>query len=839
MNEIELKSWLKKQTGILDSIIAKASREFHKDALAFRRFEQFGFDLAECQIESWNLREGKDLCYDRPNTPLVYALWYHARRVNTFLTHFVTHLFEAKNLSNLEIFDLGAGTGAVQWAVGMVYHKMKQEGLPFPQLRIVNIDTSPFMLHFSENYLWKYFLEAYSYSKDFSSAIIYDINSWNNQQNINISNPWITASYLFDISDNSVTGDYKKAVLKSFNEIISNYNPEKFLLLTSLAKEKLVDEVSREFDTKEYIIKKVKDNNLLLEGVLPAVNQFRTELYNLYKSFLNEYKERSIKNNATWDDSSFVGTIITKRQAEIFGQKPTNSEVKLHSSSIKERNKVQLNDEQKKAAKNINQPTVVIGPAGCGKSIVITERILNIVKDASYNPNLRILLTTFNIELLGQLREWLIDILEKNKILEIQSNRDGVKIFFTGNTSLRENIRILHFDMLPKYLGNIPYWGLVEEAQHDKILNGIIASVKAKNNISDDRFDNILNTGFLKEEYYRVIYGLQVGIQGSKQNYLTVLRRGRGSALDKGKRELVWQCLEFYANHIYNNQVPSFIVRRQLFLNSLANNQVTLKFDYVVVDEFQDCTTADFEMFFLLLNNPNNLIISGDLAQAVHLGKSASIESLREAIRGDRQMNDISWNYLDGSYRLPFRICEAIKKISEHIHVSFKGNHAARVLTPYKGAPPGARPIIVLGKDETDISSKILQIINQYQIYNLDKKCILEKDNLLGRRLSIDSDTILRLKGLEKQCVIWSTRSGIEHKKEKFEFVYTILTRTSCLLIIALFEGKNGNGGSQSIFREIIGLLNSDNIIFWDKETKDSFENFCEEVENNDEIDEV
>jgi DNA helicase II / ATP-dependent DNA helicase PcrA len=79
------------------------------------------------------------------------------------------------------------------------------------------------------------------------------------------------------------------------------------------------------------------------------------------------------------------------------------------------------------------------------------------------------------------------------------------------------------------------------------------------------------------------------------------------------------------------------------------------------VDEFQDCTRADFEIFFNLLNNPNHLIISGDLAQAVHLGKSANIESLREAIRSERTMNDISWNYLDGSYRLPFRVCEAVE----------------------------------------------------------------------------------------------------------------------------------------------------------------------------------
>jgi hypothetical protein len=58
----------------------------------------------------------EDLCYDRPNSPLVYSIWYHGRRVNTFLSCIAKMLFNTKN-TQIEIFDLGAGTGAVQWAV--------------------------------------------------------------------------------------------------------------------------------------------------------------------------------------------------------------------------------------------------------------------------------------------------------------------------------------------------------------------------------------------------------------------------------------------------------------------------------------------------------------------------------------------------------------------------------------------------------------------------------------------------------------------------------------------------------------------------------------------------
>src|SRR5260221_5606498 len=839
MTNPQLISWLKEQASVLDEIIASACRKFQQDALINRSADQFGFDLAEGQRESWNLWDGKDLCYDRPNTPFVYAMWYHGRRVNTFLTHFAETLSDARGNGRLDIFDLGAGTGAVQWAVGLVYHKLRSEGMAFPKLRIVNVDTSPFMLHFNRDYLWKYFVERYPHCKEFSDDILYNIHSWNNQQAISISSPWITASYLFDISDTSTDGGYKKAVLKSFQEIIDKYKPSRLLLLTARSKEGLVDEVAGDFDPKEYNVRKIKNDDRFLKGSLVSVNRLRTELFNQYQRFLSDYRAASVKRTAEWNDVSFVGIVITRIQSALLGVKESLQGVELHSSAMSVRSKVELNNDQKKAAINVSQPTVVIGPAGCGKSIVITERIKNIVTELDYNPKLTILLTSFNKELLGQLKGWLQDILLPSKIRLVEENAGGVKILFAGNDSLRENIRILHFDMLPKFLGGVKYWRYVNDSEHHVILNGIITEVKVRNKISDDRYDTVLNTEFLLEEYQRVIYGLQVGINGAKEEYLNVARKGRGKALDVTRRELVWQCLERYARHIYANRIPSYVLRRQLFLSKLKSGAVSLKFDYVVVDEFQDCTKADFEIFFHMLHDPNYLVLAGDLAQAVHLGRSANIEILREAIRGGGDtLRDIKWSYLEGSYRLPFRICESILKISEHINLVFRKSHAARVLSPYKGAPPGARPIVVAGKDVADLSAKIREIVRLYSIFGLANNCILERDPFLRASLGIDTDTVLRLKGMEKHCVIWSTRAGIEHIKEKFEFVYTILSRTSRLLIIALFDAADGSTGTLGIYKEAIELLDRERLIFWDKETKEKFPFFCQAVQAIDETEE-
>lgn len=835
MKEAQLFEWLQQQQPTLDLIIAEAGRKFHGQ---HKSRPNFGFDLASCQSESFNLAHHKDLCYDRPNIAFCYSLWYHARRVNTFLSHFARTILQS-NHPILEFFDLGAGTGAVQWAIGLIYQKMKASGLPVPKIRIINIDTSPFMLHYSKELLWKHFLVKYPFCNDFTNDIEYEVNSWNNEKNVSISNPWITASYLFDISDTSDIGDYRQSVLAGFSDILTAYSPSKLLLLTSAFKEHLMNEVSSQFSTTDFIVEKIKNTSLLLSGPLPSVNLFRTELLHEYDPYLRTLEERSIGHPATWHDQSFVATVITRRRIELFRESQYGEKIKLHDASIKVRRDVTLNPEQAKAARNINRSSIIIGPAGCGKSIVITERIKNIIEEADYNPNLTILVTTFNKELLGQLAVWISDVLEAGRFRIVYDRgfhgqaEKPCTFYFEGSTI--GNIRLLHFDMLPRYIGKIPAWGLVDMNRHKEILVNIIKDVKLKSNVVDDRYDNILNPEFLLEEYHRVIYGLKVGINGARETYLTVSRKGRGSEprLEKNKerRMLVWECLDQYAVYIYQKKVASFTLRRQLFLSKLASHEINTEYDYVVVDEFQDCTRADFEIFFHLLKHPNYLIAAGDLAQAVHLGKSANVDNLRVAIREGKTMDDIRWSYLEGSYRLPFRVCEAIKRISEHINLSFKGNRAASILTPYKGSPPGARPIIVHGRNETDIAIKISDIIEQYSSFDLREKCILEKDDLLQERLKIHSDTVLRLKGLEKHLVIWSTRAPVEFEKEKFEFVYTILSRTSCILVIALFhDPDNLISHTQEIFKEAIGLLRRDRIIFWDQETKDMFDAFCQNV---------
>jgi hypothetical protein len=190
---------------------------------------------------------------------------------------------------------------------------------------------------------------------------------------------------------------------------------------------------------------------------------------------------------------------------------------------------------------------------------------------------------------------------------------------------------------------------------------------------------------------------------------------------------------------------------------------------------------------------------------------------------------------LEGSYRLPFRISECISRVSDKINQKRsknENNESGNIINPFKGSPPGARPIIFYASTIRDIKIKIQSIFNTYKIYGFDTISIFERDTDLCRIINeigikATEETILKAKGLEKQCVLWSTRTPINTEKEVDEYVYTILTRTSSILIIALSDKIS------QPYIEILKVLSTNRIIFFDKVSKDKYFEFCQKKESD------
>jgi DNA helicase II / ATP-dependent DNA helicase PcrA len=241
--------------------------------------------------------------------------------------------------------------------------------------------------------LWKEFVKSYP-EIDNNFVVEYEVNSWNNEKNLETSNPILSASYLFDASDN------KNEIAKDFNSLVQKYKPKTVLLLTSSQPEKMqfLAELEKDFRIQGYETQKVLDSNLLFSNPLENINKVRTKLGAILSV-------SELQRSSSWIDRSHFGIVLQKPKSELTfsfaGNKISN--IDIFNPPITVRKDVVLNEKQKRAARNTDSPSVIVGPAGCGKSIVITEKVKNIIEESKYDPNLKILITTFNKGLIGKL----------------------------------------------------------------------------------------------------------------------------------------------------------------------------------------------------------------------------------------------------------------------------------------------------------------------------------------------------------------------------------------------------------------------------------------------------
>ena len=112
----------------------------------------------------------------------------------------------------------------------------------------------------------------------------------------------------------------------------------------------------------------------------------------------------------------------------------------------------------------------------------------------------------------------------------------------------------------------------------------------------------------------------------------------------------------------------------------------------------------------------------------------------------------------------------------------------------------------------------------------VDRVTIFERDAELNLALVLnqtptETEIILKAKGLEKNCVLWSTRINVDTQTEKEEFIYTILTRTVSLLIILVFPNI------QQDYINIIKQFVEPRLIRWDEESETKYQEIRQTVD--------
>ena len=372
-----IKEWIQNQAPLLDHVIATTAEQYFNKLIGNNHATGlFGIDRA--MQESLKLSNGCDLSYDLLATPFVYSVWYHARRVNTCLRVLDDALYEAG--SNIVVYDLGAGTGAWQWAFGLYAMAMKAHGDVTPEIHFVNIDSSPFMLDYL-NLLWEGLCGELPGCREIDYKVY--LESWTNEIP-GAYETWLCASYLFDHSDKH------EKLSTDFDNLVGAYLPRRVLLSTSTGKSTLLKAVSRDLINEKFSSKDLH-NEFVLRGKLPKTSELRSRLQNSHKVWLNG------NSATTWEESYFTGVHFTNDEPALDlegGGLSSKRPLHMYQLPSHERIKIRLTTDQQRAARYKPRPTHLYGPAGCGKTVcddgapqesIVTEGIRPITTDSCDN----------------------------------------------------------------------------------------------------------------------------------------------------------------------------------------------------------------------------------------------------------------------------------------------------------------------------------------------------------------------------------------------------------------------------------------------------------------------
>lgn len=256
-----------------------------------------------------------------------------------------------------------------------------------------------------------------------------------------------------------------------------------------------------------------------------------------------------------------------------------------------------LNPSQKEAVLHIHSPLLIIAGAGSGKTRVITHKIAYLLQEKEHTPA-QILGVTFTNKAAGEM---------KNRIHEltgIDAHAFNISTFHAlGMRILRESGHSVGFDR---------DWQIMDEGDHRKIIERIV-----KDNSSHFTSD-------MRDAIKRKI---------SLAKMELIYPNNRELLLQRNFNEEETEIYSLYFKFQKQNKMWDYEDLISLPVKMLHNNReltekYSLRYRYVMVDEFQDTNPNQYELIRLIAGEHKNITIVGDDDQAIYSWRGASIRFL-------------------------------------------------------------------------------------------------------------------------------------------------------------------------------------------------------------------
>ena len=294
-----------------------------------------------------------------------------------------------------------------------------------------------------------------------------------------------------------------------------------------------------------------------------------------------------------------------------------------------------LNAEQKQAVSNVEGPTLIVAGAGSGKTRVLTSRIACILARGG-DPS-RILALTFTKKAAGEMKE---------RIARMVGPRKAWKLCMGTFHSVF--IRFLR-----EYAGSIGYPPTFTIYDTSDSTSAIKACIKELG---------------LDDKVYKP-RDVLARISMAKNNLVTAQAyRLNRQAVEKdtaSRKPRICDIFTLYADKCRRSGVMDFddiLLNMNILLrdNPEARESIAARFDYILVDEYQDTNYAQYVILKKLAEPHHNVCVVGDDSQSIYAFRGAKIENI---LNFKKDYPDCKVFRLERNYRSTASIVEAANSL--------------------------------------------------------------------------------------------------------------------------------------------------------------------------------
>ncbi len=376
---------------------------------------------------------------------------------------------------------------------------------------------------------------------------------------------------------------------------------------------------------------------------------------------------------------------------------------------------VKPNREQQQVIDTIDGPVLVVAGAGTGKTATIVKRIEHIISDGYARP-WQVLAITFTNKAAGELKERLI-----NTVGE-EANDIWAHTFHSMCG------RILR--RFADRLGYTQHFTIYDTDDQKRVMKRVQKSLGIE--------DKFLNHRAILNE-----------ISHAKDSLIDC-REYKASTVNDFRKAKIAQCYEEYQNELKRADAMDFDDMIFNTVQLLKQNEDVLElyqnqFRYVIVDEYQDTSYAQYILTYLLADGYHNICVVGDDDQSIYRFRGATIENImRFKERYEKEGVKVIQLQLAENYRSMQNILDAANAVIKNN----KTRLADKRLRSYAGKE-GEKIVLYTADSEMGEAQFIIDEINE---------------NVKNGKHYKDHAVLYRMNAQSRNIEIMLAKSGISYK---------------------------------------------------------------------------